>query len=59
MSNKCDYCSSTNTRLSRFRLSDILELLVFQYPIRCYQCGERSFANIFDVFGTRLRRERV
>jgi len=59
MSCKCDYCSSDNVRPSRFRVSDLLELLVFQYPIRCYKCGERSFANIFEILGTRMRRERV
>jgi hypothetical protein len=59
MSCKCDYCASTNYRLSRFHASDLLHLLVFQYPIRCCDCWERSFVNLFEVFGHRLPKERA
>jgi len=59
MSCKCDYCASTHYRLSRFRASDVLNLVAFQYPIRCLQCGERSYANLIELYVARQRKERA
>jgi hypothetical protein len=50
---KCPVCGSTSFRVSRFRMADIPPLLFFQYPIRCRQCRERSFAGI--MFALNLR----
>lgn len=50
---KCTHCGSTSFRVSRFRKSDIPRLLLFQFPVRCRQCRERSFAGI--MFALNLR----
>ena len=50
---KCILCGSTSFRVSRLRKSDIPRLLLFQFPIRCRQCRERSFAGI--MFALNLR----
>lgn len=58
MSCKCDYCASNHYRLSRFRVSDILNLVLFQYPIRCLNCGERTYVNLFQICSGRPRKYR-
>ena len=50
---KCSLCGSTNFRVSRFRKSDVPRLLLFQFPVRCRQCRERSFSGI--MFALNLR----
>jgi hypothetical protein len=45
----CPSCYSSNLRLSKLRSEDIGQLFVFKYPLRCRNCGERSFGNLFRV----------
>jgi len=40
----CRLCSSTDFRLSKFRLGDIVKLVVLMYPVRCQECFLRSCA---------------
>jgi hypothetical protein len=42
----CQDCSSTEFRLSRFRMSDLERLALLQYPARCRRCGKRAFASL-------------
>jgi hypothetical protein len=42
----CDACQSNRLRPSRFRLSDIIRLFIFKFPVRCVFCQERSYASI-------------
>jgi len=46
---KCDWCESTDMRTSRFRRQDLPRLFLFQYPVRCHACHQRTFANLFSA----------
>lgn len=41
---RCEDCSTTDFRLSRFRWSDLERLALLQYPVRCRKCHRRTFA---------------
>ena len=43
----CIYCHSTQIRLSRLRIPDLLRLLLLKIPVRCRSCQERVYTNIF------------
>jgi hypothetical protein len=47
---QCRKCSSTGVRASRFRAIDVLWLLFLQLPVRCRDCGERTYAFCYLVF---------
>ena len=44
---RCPLCASSNMRVSRFRFSDLPRLLLCQHPVRCRNCHERDYANLF------------
>lgn len=46
MEMSCVECGASRFRLSRFRISDILRLLAFRYPIRCVECKRRTYASV-------------
>lgn len=46
MEKNCEACGASRFRLSRFRFSDVLPLLVFRYPVRCLKCSERTYASL-------------
>ena len=46
---KCDWCGSIDLRASRFRQRDIPRLFLFQYPVRCRACHQRSFHSLLSV----------
>ena len=50
---KCQYCGSTKLRTSRFRVGDVVRLLLFQYPLRCRACRERDYAGLMLAIGLR------
>jgi hypothetical protein len=58
----CSECSSSNFRLSRFRMKDVERLLLFQYPVRCRNCHRRTYAGLSLALmlmqASRIRRER-
>ena len=58
MEKNCDACGSSRFRISRVRLSDVLKLLSFQYPVRCVSCQERSYASFSWVLEYKRRRAR-
>jgi hypothetical protein len=41
----CRDCSSSSVRLSRFRWGDLERLALLQYPVRCRNCGRRTFVD--------------
>ena len=41
----CPYCDSDILRNSRFRFPDVFHLLLLQLPVRCRNCGERSYVH--------------
>jgi hypothetical protein len=43
----CRYCASPGFRLSKLRPSDWPHLLTGKLPVRCRQCRQRAFRNIF------------
>ena len=45
----CPSCYRSHLRLSKFRSDDIGQLLFLRYPVRCRECGERSYANLLKA----------
>ena len=39
----CPQCGSNHLRTSRIRPSDIPRVFLFQWPVRCRVCRERSY----------------
>ena len=53
MSIHCKFCSSTDLRISRFRMKDAARLIVLQYPMRCRVCRDRAYQPVLQVFKSR------
>lgn len=51
----CSNCYSTNFRLSRVRPEDRLNVWLLRYPVRCKDCGTRTYASRF--FANYLRKK--
>jgi len=49
----CPHCGGASFRTSRFRLSDIPRLLLFQFPVRCRSCRERGYAGLLLAMNLR------
>jgi hypothetical protein len=49
MSIHCQFCSSTDLRISRFRLKDLAHLMILYYPVRCWVCRERAYVPILQI----------
>jgi ribosomal protein L37E len=43
----CAFCGNPQFRRSRLRASDIPELLMLRYPLRCTRCGQRQYNNLY------------
>jgi hypothetical protein len=56
MEKHCDECGSSRFRTSRFRLSDLPRLFLFQSPIRCLDCRRRSHASVLWVLDKKRER---
>lgn len=52
---ECKLCGSATFRVSRLRVPDICQIIVFRYPVRCRTCYKREFVNFFSAL--RVRRE--
>lgn len=52
---ECKLCGSTKFRVSRLRVPDISQIVVFRYPVRCRTCYKREFVNFFSAL--KIRRE--
>ena len=42
----CPFCGNGNFRRSRLRFSDLLEMLLLRYPVRCTRCSQRQYVEI-------------
>ena len=56
MEKNCQACGSSRFRLSHFRLSDLVRLIAFKYPVRCIACQQRSYAPITWVMEHRRKK---
>lgn len=46
----CSECDSVNIRRSALRISDIVQLMLLRYPVRCRKCRERRYIGLFKAF---------
>jgi hypothetical protein len=46
----CLFCGNNRFRRSRLRFSDLGELLLLRYPLRCTRCGQRQYNSIHIAF---------
>jgi hypothetical protein len=56
MQKQCEDCGSTRFHRSKFRFHDIVELLMFRYPVRCYDCHHRTYDLIFRAMRSGVRK---
>jgi hypothetical protein len=56
MANYCLSCGLSSFRTSRFRPSDLAQLLCLRLPVRCTNCYERAFTFLPQFL--KLRKER-
>ncbi len=49
----CTQCGSNHLRTSRFRFADLARLLLFQYPVRCRVCRERTHVGLLHALNLR------
>lgn len=47
----CPNCYSSHFRISHFRRHDLPRLFFLQYPVRCQDCKERLYGNLFVTLG--------
>ena len=40
-------------RTSRLRVEDVIRLFILQYPLRCRNCLEREYVNLFSALNLR------
>jgi DNA-directed RNA polymerase subunit RPC12/RpoP len=50
---RCQYCSYQNFRRSSLRATDLTQILLMRYPVRCTHCGQRQMVS-FTVAGLSL-----
>jgi DNA-directed RNA polymerase subunit RPC12/RpoP len=50
---RCQYCSHQNFRRSSLRSSDLKQIFLMRYPVRCLRCGQRQMVS-FTVAGISL-----
>lgn len=56
---RCPSCGSTHFRLSRLRFSDLLQLFILRYPVRCRLCRERSHVSFAKAMHKHKSRHRA
>jgi hypothetical protein len=42
----CEFCGYNRFRRSRFRFTDVFELLRLRFPMRCMRCSQRSYHDV-------------
>jgi hypothetical protein len=50
---RCQYCSHQSFRRSSLRSSDLKQIFLMRYPVRCLRCGQRQMVS-FTVAGISL-----
>jgi hypothetical protein len=55
----CHFCGSSKFRASHFRFGppDLSQSLVLRFPVRCLNCGQRSYASFTKVLKLRSARK--
>ncbi|WP_263410839.1 hypothetical protein [Terriglobus tenax] len=43
---RCLFCPGTSFRRSKLRTSDLPQVLLLRYPVRCLTCSQRQYASI-------------
>ena len=43
----CPFCGNSNFRRSRLRFTDLAEILMLRYPVRCTRCSQRQFTDLY------------
>lgn len=47
----CKDCGSRKFRISRVRIEDVLYLALLRYPVRCRECGYRTYSGLAEATG--------
>ena len=43
----CPFCGNAQFRRSRLRFTDLAEVLMLRYPVRCTRCSQRQFTDLY------------
>lgn len=43
----CPFCGNGQFRRSRLRFTDLAEMLMLRYPVRCTRCSQRQFTDLY------------
>ncbi|HEY9136650.1 MAG TPA: hypothetical protein VIM67_00140 [Terriglobus sp.] len=43
----CPFCGNSHFRRSRLRFTDLAEILMLRYPVRCTRCSQRQFTDLY------------
>lgn len=43
----CPFCGNSRFRRSRLRFTDLVEVLMLRYPVRCTRCSQRQFTDLY------------
>jgi len=57
MEDYCYFCGSSEFRTSHFRPSDLPHSLVLRFPVRCLNCGQRTYASLSQFRKLRVARK--
>jgi DNA-directed RNA polymerase subunit RPC12/RpoP len=50
---RCQHCSHQSFRRSGLRSTDVTQILLMRYPVRCLRCGQRQMVS-FTIAGISL-----
>jgi len=43
----CPFCGNAHFRRSRLRFTDLAEVMMLRYPVRCTRCSQRQFTDLY------------
>lgn len=43
----CPFCGNAHFRRSRLRFTDLAEVLMLRYPVRCTRCSQRQYTDLY------------
>jgi hypothetical protein len=46
METRCHFCGQSKFRASHFRSRDLGQSLLLRFPVRCLNCGQRTYASL-------------
>jgi hypothetical protein len=53
----CHFCGQSKFRISRFRTSDLSQMLLLRFPVRCLTCGQRAHTFVYQFQKLRSARK--